>query len=373
MNSILEKIIRRNPELSWISDRTIFLTVHGSRAYDTNIETSDFDYKGICVPTKDYYFGISNTFEQAELKDPDTVIYEIRKFFDLASQSNPNVIEVLHTDPSDHLHVSPIGEMILNHKDEFLSKRVKYSFLGYAFSQLKRIKLHRGYLLNPLKEYPTRASMGLPEFTLIPQDQFAAAQAEIRKELDKFQFDFMEDLSEPTKIGIRSVVIDLLAELKITAEEQWMSAARKIGLSDNFIEIMQRERAYASAKKTWDKYQEWKKERNEARAELEAKFGYDTKHAMHLVRLTRMGQEILSTGKVIVKRPDREELLAIRAGAWSYDQLIEFAEQQEKAINALYHTCDILPKVPDRNSLNKLCISCIEIMMEFPNLMKRTW
>jgi hypothetical protein len=84
---------------------------------------------------------------------------------------------------------------------------------------------------------------------------------------------------------------------------------------------------------------------------------------MHLVRLTRMGQEILTTGKVIVKRPDREELLAIRAGAWSYEQLIEFAEKQEHAFVDLYDKCDILPAAPNRDNLNKLCVSCIETMI----------
>mgnify|MGYP001607055563 CR=1 FL=1 len=46
------------------------------------------------------------------------------------------------------------------------------------------------------------------------------------------------------------------------------------------------------------------------------------KHAMHLVRLMRMCKEILITCEVVVKRPDREELLAIRNGAWSYYKLI---------------------------------------------------
>jgi len=45
---------------------------------------------------------------------------------------------------------------------------------------------------------------------------------------------------------------------------------------------------------------------------LEAKFGFDTKHAMHLIRLLRMAREILETGVVHVKRPDAEELSAIR-------------------------------------------------------------
>ena len=131
-----------------------------------------------------------------------------------------------------------------------------------------------------------------------------AATAEIQKELDKFQFDFMETLDEPTKIAVQGAMSQMLAELKITAEDHWMATARKIGLSDNFIEIMQKERQYTGAKREWDQYQNWKKTRNSARAELEEKYGYDTKHAYHLVRLIRMCRETLITGLVTVKRPD---------------------------------------------------------------------
>jgi hypothetical protein len=214
--------------------------------------------------------------------------------------------------------------------------------------------------MNPPTEPPTRASLGLPEQTLIPQDQLLAATAEVQKELDRFQFDFMENLDEPTKIGIRGTMSEMLAELKITSEQQWASAARKIGLSDNFIELMQKERQYTSAKREWDQYQNWRKTRNKSRSALEEKFGYDTKHAYHLVRLIRMCREVLTTGKVIVKRPDREELLAIRNGSWTYDQLIDFADREEVELNLLYDKCTILPKTPDKTKLDNLCIKLVE-------------
>jgi hypothetical protein len=214
--------------------------------------------------------------------------------------------------------------------------------------------------MNPPSSPPTRASLGLPEQTLIPQDQLMAAQAEIQKELDRFQFDFIEGLEESAKIEIRGMMEEMLAELKITTEDHWMAAARKIGLTDNFIDIMQRERQYTGAKREWDQYQNWKKTRNPARAALEEKYGYDTKHAYHLVRLIRMCREILTTGIVRVKRPDREELLAIRNGAWPYDRLIEFADAEEKALNEIYNSCNLLPKTADKEKLDKLCIQLIE-------------
>ncbi|HMA96664.1 MAG TPA: hypothetical protein VKP30_28455 [Polyangiaceae bacterium] len=77
--------------------------------------------------------------------------------------------------------------------------------------------------------------------------------------------------------------------------------------------------------KQWESYETWKAERNAARAELESRHGYDTKHAMHLVRLMRMGLEILQTGELRVRRPDADELNAIRDGVLTYDELMEIA------------------------------------------------
>lgn len=361
-HQVLDLIEKRSPHLSWMQDRTVLLVRHGSHAYGTNTATSDEDFKGIAIPPKNYFLGTMHRFEQAELKapDPDAVIYDIRKFFNLAADCNPNIIEVLHTDPSDHFLVDPIGEIILEHKDAFLSKKIKHTFLGYSIAQLKRIKTHKRWIMNPPTHPPTRKELGLPEQTLIPADQLMAAQAEIQKELDRFQFDFMEGLEESRKIEVRNTVTGMLAELKITTDQHWQASARKIGLSDNFIQLMQREREYAGAKREWDQYQNWKKTRNATRAMLEEKFGYDTKHAYHLVRLIRMCREILTTGVVLVKRPDREELLAIRNGAWTYDQLIEFAEREEQKLNELYNMSNVLPKSPNKEMLDKLCIKLVE-------------
>lgn len=367
---VIDTIIKKSPHMKWMQDGTVLIVRHGSHAYGTNTPMSDEDFKGVAIPPREYFLGAVNRFEQAELKAPDddAVIYDIRKFFNLAADCNPNIIEVLHTDQSDHLLVDPIGEIILEHKDAFLSKKIKHTFLGYSVAQLKRIKTHKKWIMNPPAEPPTRASLGLPEQTLIPQDQLMAATAEIQKELDRFQFDFMDGMEESVKIGIRSTVSEMLAELKITADDHWMAAARKIGLSDNFIEIMKRERQYTGAKRDWDQYQNWKKTRNATRSALEEKYGYDTKHAYHLVRLIRMCGEVLTTGKVIVKRPDRQELLAIRNGAWTYEQLIEFAEKEEERLNVLYTTSFTLPKLPDKKMLDDLCIRLVE-----KSLSKYSW
>jgi hypothetical protein len=366
---IFDIITKKSPHLSFANDRTVLLVRHGSHAYGTNTASSDEDFKGIIIPPKEYYLGTA-VLDQIELKapDPDLVIYEIRKFFNLAMSCNPNIIEVLHTAPEDHFVVDSIGEIILDHKNDFLSKRIKHTFLGYSVSQLHRIKSHKQWIMNPILNEPKRGGFGLPEKSEINPGQLAAVTAEIRKELDRFQFDFMEELDEPQKISVRTTMTQMLAELKITSEQSWESAARKIGLNDNIIAILQKENMYANARRSWEQYNSWKVNRNPGRAALEEKFGYDTKHAYHLVRLIRMCREVLTTGQVIVKRPDREELLTIRNGAWPYEKLIDFAESEEKALNEIYASCNVLPKTCDKKKLDQLCIKLVE-----KSLSKYSW
>jgi hypothetical protein len=73
-----------------------------------------------------------------------------------------------------------------------------------------------------------------------------------------------------------------------------------------------------------------------------------------------MGREILEKGEVLVRRPDAEELLEIRNGAWEYDQLIEWAEEQERIMAKLYKTSTAVPKQPNRARLDNLCLQLVE-------------
>ena len=50
-----------------------------------------------------------------------------------------------------------------------------------------------------------------------------------------------------------------------------------------------------------------------------------------------MGYEIITEGKVLVKRPDAEELLAIKNGAWSFEKVMEFKADMEVKLEAEYN------------------------------------
>lgn len=353
--------------MPWLESRTIFMTKHGSQAYGTNLPTSDLDIKGVAVPPREYFLGFSMKFEQAEARTPnDLVIYDLRKFMHLAADCNPNICEVLWTDESDWLKVEPVARLMLDNKEMFISKKAKFTFSGYAIAQLKRINTHYRWLKNPPASPPVRTEYGLPETTVIPKDQLAAAEAAIKKRVEAWELD-PEVLDPAARVALQGRVTTMLSEIaavaKIKEEDlQWRTAAELVGYNQNFIDLLERERRYRSKKQEWDQYQNWKETRNAARSELEAKWGYDTKHAMHLVRLMRMCREILLTGKVVVKRPDYEELLSIRAGSWPYEKLIEWANNEDKAMNELYKT-STLRREPDRARLDALCVSIVEKMI----------
>lgn len=345
--------------LTWLRERTIYLARHGSHAYGTNIATSDEDFRGICIAPAEYYLGALQHFEQAESKDPDLVVFELRKFVHLASQGNPNVIEVLFVDPRDILDVGPIGQHLLKNRDMFLTRRVRHTFSGYAASQLKRIRGHYRWLKSPPRAEPSRADFDLPESTLIPADQLAAAEAAIRAQLDSWSVDLLDELDPGVRTAVTNKLAEYMAGIGVASREDlWPAAARVIGLSDNFIELLSREKRYGAAKREWSNYQTWKKTRNPTRAALEEKSGYDTKHGMHLVRLLRMCREILTTGKVIVRRPDAEELLAIRNGAWEYERLVEWAEREDAELQEVAAQ-SALPKAPDVEKIDRLCVEII--------------
>lgn len=104
---------------------------------------------------------------------------------------------------------------------------------------------------------------------------------------------------------------------------------------------------YNLAKDKHKQYWDWKKNRNETRGVLEEAHGYDTKHAMHLVRLLRMGIEALRDGELTVKRPDAEELLSIRNGAWTYEEVVAYAESMDKEVREVWYNKTELRKKPD--------------------------
>lgn len=358
---------------------TILLTVSGSRAYGIHTDRSDVDLKGVAVPPAAYLLGCSSVFEQAdkashmepfrELLKGDEVaaardtklegsVYALNKFCRLAMDGNPNILDALFCRDEDVRLATPIGRKLRENRELFVSAKCKHTFSGYAFQQLQRIKLHRRWLLSPMEQQPTREDFDL--FEGINPGQIKAAMAAANKVVDEWELD-LSRLDKSERVPVMQGVARYMAELSIVGDAKWQAAGRSIGYSENFLAILDRERQWKNAVDDWKKYQYWKKHRNPARAALEAAHGYDTKHGAHLFRLLKMAREILTTGQVNIWRDDRDEILEVRAGGWTYERLVEWAEEEERSLGVIYREKRYsIPQTTDRAAIDALCVTLTE-------------
>jgi predicted nucleotidyltransferase len=365
----------------------ILLGYSGSHAYGTNTPTSDIDYKGILVPPNRFYTSPFRNIEQIGWKlkegkyhigahvstvsgaEEEGTVYALTKFMKLASACNPNVVELLFTDPKQIVKTTPAGIYLMKNRNMFLSQRAGKTFTGYAMSQLKRIETHRRWLIDPPTHCPNRQEFGLPPVEQINPDQLNAVKAFVRRNMHTMAPWLLEADSQHKEAfweGVCNLMALYLEDPEAEYDENkdnWMlieekyaeKISTKMSFDSNFIEYVKSEKKFSQAKSDWEKYQNWLITRNPARADLEARYGYDCKHAMHLVRLLRMGNEILNEGELRVMRPDRDELNKIRNGAWDFDYLLKWAKEQVDAIYSLLRsgTC-VLPKEPNQEALEEL-------------------
>lgn len=328
-----------------------FLT--GSRLYGTNTPDSDVDTRGVFLPPKDYVFGFLRNCFKVEDKETDTMYHEMKSFFKFAMKCNPNIIEYLFIPPDQMLHSSPEWRLIVMNRDLFLSNKAKNTFSGYAFAQMKRIKHHRAWLLHPPKKKPVREDFGMST-----NDKSCLSKSEIGA--------FNEIIAAYLQqIGSYHILKDQLFDLnkthnykaiiKNTTNLNFDAVKKIVPFDDNIMMALEKEKAYGSALVQWQHYQNWLKHRNPYRAELEAKFGYDTKHGLHLYRLVEECRELMTTGNITFPRPDREHLLAIKDGIYTFEQLMEKFKKVNDELEEILKQ-SILPDNPDVNKIDKMCI-----------------
>jgi len=140
----------------------ILLHLAGSKLYGNSTPQSDTDYRGVFIAPKETKLGLIGKVEQIEGKDvwkslvkagleleetDDIVIYELNRFAQLASDNNPNICDTLCAPKDKCLYINPKGEELIDNRKLFLSSKLKFTFSGYAISQLSKIKNRDKYLV----------------------------------------------------------------------------------------------------------------------------------------------------------------------------------------------------------------------------------
>ncbi len=312
--------LRTHPRLG---DRIILLGLGGSYAYGTNREGSDIDFRGITLNLPSDLLGLTE-FEQYTDTETDTVIFAFNKIIRLFLECNPNTIELLGLEEDQYLIRNALGQLLLDNKELFLSRRAISSFGGYAGSQLRR-----------LQNAIARDSM--------PQQE---REQHILRSVQNALADFERKFSLWDK-GTMRLYIDRAENPKMETEIFIDASYRHLPLRDyeNTLSF------FNKVVRDYDKlgHRNHKKDDNHL-----------NKHAMHLIRLFMMGTDILEKGEIkTCRKEDLLLLTSIRRGDYMLENRCfspEFyelvAHYEDRMEQAAAHTQ--LPDQPDMEKVGRL-------------------
>jgi len=413
--------------------------ITGSRLYGTQYEkgdnpldpeyVSDYDYRGVFIlPPELHLSPVHSNLDTAQIIDgDDEEFFELKNFFTMAKDNNPNIMDVLFANEDYTVYENNIGKEIRENKDLFLSQKIKDTFSGFAESQLKRIKGHKKmmgdypdvyvvekFLIEALQNkdidynfvkdcFSGKIAEVVTEAAGVPQHNLPA---NLPVELLEEKYDLKNKMQKPLKNYMKPKMYDFVSYM--TSDFKRIKNPEKVNEINDYLQkhgsfqmlrgsnilrinyegkgifhkntgtlIKQQspdektflatavvdETNYKKSCKNIDKLWEWKVNRNEKRAILERKFGYDTKHGMHLLRLLTSCKTILKTGNYNPRLTgaDLDTVMAVREGHVSYEKLLDEAKRLRQINEDIVSSGkSTLPARPDERKLNKLMLSLFE-------------
>ncbi len=422
------------------SDKLLLKSVAGSHLYGLNTPSSDYDIRGIFMDDPTDIFDVTGEKNQEIADDgQDVKYYSLKKFLKLASECNPNIIELLWLPQEAILFKSPIYEDLVSHRDWFMSTRAKHTFGGYAYSQVKRakginkkgnsvskyvndngIRILR-MLLNQPANLLTRVSqselngmwirrvfggdfvgflkkenvpwdendkdlckfkgcfdtmldamgvaMTIPDVTQMLPPNFSDFVYWYRNDSNGFPFrkcSFKEDISNYDASRVEGLTNlyrlyhnhdgkgGFIDELGMNVIVKSIDKEREVSDFAGVVSICLEE--YQRARKEYESFWEWMNNRNEARYtnDWDSEGQVDWKNLMHTMRLLLCCKSIAETGipKVRFYEKEREYLLNIRNGVYSYNDIMDEVDRLMKEVDGLFEKSK-LPRSANIKAINQ--------------------
>jgi len=144
----------------WLPTNTHYLAIVGSESYGASVAgTSDRDIQGFCIPPKNDIFshlageipGFGNQIQKFNVWQEhhcvdsnrqieyDFSVYSIVKFFQLAMDNNPNILDIISVPTQCVIHATAIGQMVRDNRKLFYHAGCFHKFRGYAFQQMSKL------------------------------------------------------------------------------------------------------------------------------------------------------------------------------------------------------------------------------------------
>ena len=354
----------------------VFLTFGGSKAYGLSTPQSDTDIRGVIMPLRSDLLGADlimreqdkgndklifgyGGFEQYLDRETDTYLYVLRKIFGLFSKCNPNTIEMLGCLPEHYAMVSEAGKKLLENKSVFLSKLAYGSFAGYARAQFQRLKNAIGKdsttnvfkcisLADSLERIQRHLSETYPGYKreavqMFITDRFGNVITVNGKPVDAYDVGvlFNDVITEVTVNG--KPIRDEDVQLSFKINFDMISANDFSGVCNEIT----------SSIKEFNKHLGHRNHKKDVY--------HLNKHAMHLVRLYLMAEDILLRGEIITFREKEHDLLmSIKTGEYYNKEQNCLSTEFFDMVNALdkrlltAYEKSTLPESPDHERINRL-------------------
>ncbi len=332
----------------------LFECISGSKAYGLNTENSDTDIKGVFFLPKNHFYGL-HYIPQVSNKTNDIVYYELGRFIELLAKNNPNILEMLATPEHSVLFKHPLMNSFK--MEDFLSQLTKETFVGYALSQIKKAKGLNKKMFHPMET----KRKSILDFCYIVAD---GQSIECSKWLDRkgweqefcglSRINHLKDCYHLFYSAYNKQFNGILGS--IDSNEVALSSIPK---EEKEVAILYFNKdAYSVYCKKYREYRDWINNRNINRFQTNKMHGkgYDVKNMMHTIRLLQIALKIFRDNRLTIEVDNRMELLKIKSGDYSYDEIVGKAENLILEIEK-YQANSTLQEKPNVEKLENLLVS----------------
>lgn len=390
----------------------VYKYMAGSHSQNLNGPDSDVDFHGVYFTDLEKIIGLGTDYQE-EVSDEkhDETYHEFGKWMTLLSKGNPNALESLFVPDGMVVgDVHPVIKKVLDNRDKFVSKEVVKSLSGYAFNQIKKARGLGKKIVNPVTErkdvldfcytIKNQGSQPIKEFLAENHlDQRYCGVVNIPNMKDTygvyydwaayFKFEFVGNGYEDYEFSRWALeqgyeekgFYDSVDEIRVKDRNFYHYAgivhpddiekSNEVRLSSipkgekPICFMTYNKDAYTCHCREYKEYQEWVEKRNQKRYSKAVEAGYNQKNMCHCVRLLTMAKEI-SEGKGfnLWRTDDRDFLMGIKNGDYTYEYLIDYSEKLLADVNENLPKSN-LPDEVDKNFVNELLIDC---RMEYYNL-----
>jgi hypothetical protein len=322
------------------SYEVVYVTKSGSQLYGTNTETSDTDYKGIFIPTRndvllkrDMEHWNTSTGDRSSKntsEDVDIELYSIYKFFNLLAKGETGAIDLYFSifDSTTTIHVDQGFSRIMKLNKEALVSSKLEAFVGYCIGQSKKynIKGERYFELDDFVEYMKRYDLALRSRKLGTIFKWIAMYINSN--------DYIKFVEAPGPRGSGDykeiTYIEVLGK-KFSGDVTVEYFIEKITAMLNQFG----DRAKASAK------------------------GVDYKALSHAVRVILEVEELLTTRHIEFPLRDCDYILHVKQGDEALEDTMQFISEKLDTVNHLMETTE-LPKKVDQGFIDDFILEYVK-------------